>query len=596
MDETTLGLLLLRVLLAFVATGLAAVAWLTASAVSEGFDVAGRGLSTLARMTGLVLATIGWIGLVGMTTVGMLTALLPNGFQPHLFLAAMFLVVLACANTWLLFRCQTRIRTQFATWVNERGPLDDRPPEEFSLAAWVQTPLGMAALLVFAAAVFAGLWVGVSLGLLELPESDAGVVITCGAVVAELLVLSGLALLTAVELEAFPAELLTAQERLTLSQLLSASALVYLALMAIALSWMGLLLVLFIIIFIVSTVGGRSRATQLAVFWTLTNVVQSGRPAEAELREQARTSVGRTRRLLLAIARRLQSGGNWASVVCRREIAPQSAWLELHGALSSGTLPAAMNAAAARETVRFARQSDPTTPRVVLGYFGIVSAVLMFGLGFIGYSIVPKLKKIMEDFGMELPPMTEWLFKTLNHGLVPWMAILGLLVAVLVGFFGELAVDFYGWHGVAERLGLSWSRRRRTPDLLRGLRWGVIRGQPLDVALKAMAEAPVTFSVRSHLHQAATSIREGYDPWETLQKTHWLNSNEVELLQSAQAADNLPWALETLSDSIVAQSDYRLEWWLQLVHPSLVLLFGLVLGVVGVGILMPLFELIGALA
>lgn len=596
MDETTLGLLLLRVLVAFVTAGLAAVAWLTASTVSEGFDVASRGWSTLARIAGLFLAAIGWIVLVGLTATGLMATFFPEGFLPHVFLAALFVGVLTSVTTWVLFRCQTRIKSQFAAWMNERGPLDDRPQEEFPLGAWVQTPLGIVTLLVFAAAFFAGLWSGLSLGLFEIPHSEEGLVITCAAVVAELMVLSGIALLTAVELEAFSDELLTAQERLTLSQLLTAAAMVYLVLTAIALSWMGMLLVLFGIVFTVSTLGGRKRASQLAVFWTLTNVVQSGRPAEAELRVQARSSLGRTRRLLKAIARRLQTGDNWSSVVCRREIAPQSAWLELHSALASGALAAAMNAAATRETIRFARQSDPTTPRVVLGYFGIVSAVLIFGLSFLGYSIVPKLKKIIEDFDVDLPPLTDWLFRMTDNGLVPWLAVLGFLLSVLIGGFGEMAVDFYGWHGAAERLGLSWSRRRRTPDLLRGLRWGVIRGQPLDSSLQAMAEAPISFSTRSQLHQAAASIREGYDPWETLQKTHWLNRGEVELLQSAQAAGNLPWALETLSEAIVAQSDYRLEWWLQLLHPVMVLFFGLVLAVVGVGLMMPLFHLIGALA
>ncbi|HUQ71640.1 MAG TPA: type II secretion system F family protein, partial [Planctomycetaceae bacterium] len=160
----------------------------------------------------------------------------------------------------------------------------------------------------------------------------------------------------------------------------------------------------------------------------------------------------------------------------------------------------------------------------------------------------------------------------------------------------ELLVDYYGWEGMIERFGSRYRLRFATPDLLRGLKWAVKSKRPLDAVLQDMAATPSTFLVKSGLHRAAAGIRDGGDPWAVLHDVGWIRSEEAELLRCAQAAGNLPWALETLSLSVSNRRSYRTEWWLQVIHPVLVLSAGAMVGWFAVAMFMPLIKLLNDLS
>lgn len=595
MDDLSL-ILPLRLAVAIVAAGTTAIAWFAAEDLAYGRSQRQpKTIPNAACVIGWIYAWSGTFVLIAATLFGGAAA----ATNPQLWTPAPFTLLtglLMIATVTVVVRASWTIRDALvpstsptpATTESSRF-LHVSGTTLYSLSLSVVL-LILSVILVFAAVIAAS-------NTAQFADEQLSLAVTSAAFVAELLIFAGLTLVSAGEAAKLPDGKLRSVDRRTLSRTLTLLAGLFTVVVAVSLSWFGLVAALLYIVVLVATYGGRRRAAQLAAFWTLANVVRSGRPVESELQQHAQDMRGRARHLLNDAARRLEDGATWGAAICRTGVAPRPTWMELCSAHACGTLADALQAAAARETARFARDGDPGTPRAAIGYFSAVAAIMLLQFSFIGYYIVPKLKRIFEDFGVELPEWSRLSFHVLSGPVVPLASFLVALGLISCGIVGEVFVEAHGWQAAAERFSARRRHRVRTPDLLRGLRWAILRRRPLSTALAAMATAPVNYDIRSKLHLTAAAIDNGQDPWEALKTQLWLTRAEVDLLQSAQAAGNLPWALETLSDAIVARFHHRLEWWLQILHPALILLLGLIVGVFAVAILGPVFSiLLSALA
>jgi type IV pilus assembly protein PilC len=353
----------------------------------------------------------------------------------------------------------------------------------------------------------------------------------------------------------------------------------------------GIFLLIALAMMVVGLVAANRRAANLMALSTMARTVGSGRPLAEELAEQADAARGSMSRLLQLAANDLSTGLPLSQVLFHRRIVPRGCWLEAAGALSSGRLPEALRIAAARETARFSVSSAPTTPRLLIAYWGWMFTVMFLIVAFIMYFIIPKFKKIFEDFNSELPNATQALIAVADTG-ISWM-VWPLIPAVLIGsLMLEAYAEYCGWAELLERFFGPYWVRLRAPDLLRGLRWGVSAGEPLDKVLLAMAEAPLPMAYRSRLNHAAMRLQRGEEPWAILHTQGWLTSAEAELLRSAQQNDHLPWALNALSDSTEATREFKLAAFAECAHPVMLIVAGVIVGCLVYAFFIPLIKLI----
>ncbi len=590
MDDFLL-MLLLRFVVAIVAAGTTAVAWFAAEDLTYGRSLKQPpAVPNAARAIGWLYAWLGTFVLIAATLYGGAAA----ATNPHLLTpipVTLLTGMLMVATLTVVVRASWTVRDSLTNTARQSAAVTETTGT-LMFGGTTLYPLGLSVVLLILSVLLVMCSMIAVSGLGLTADEHLSSAWASAAVLAEFLVFTGLTLVSAGEAAVLPDGALSSGDRQTLSRTLTWLAGIFTLVVAVALSWLGLVAAFLYIVVLVATYGGRRRAAQLAAFWTVANVVRSGRPVESELRQHAQNLRGRTRFLLQSAARRLEAGAAWGAAVCRTGVAPRPTWLELCGAQECGTLAEALQAAAVRETARFARDGDAGTPRAALGYFSALTAVMLFLFSFIGYYIVPKLQKIFEDFDVELPEFSHFCFDLLSGPSMLLVSGFGVLSLISCGIVGEVFVESQGWQAAAEWFAERHRHRVRTPDLLRGLRWAVLRQRPLPAALEAMANAPVGFEVRSQLHQTALAIENGQDPWEALGTHRWLTRAEVDLLQSAQAAGNLPWALETLSDAIVARFHHRLEWWLQVLHPALIMLLGATVACFAVAILGPVFSIL----
>lgn len=364
--------------------------------------------------------------------------------------------------------------------------------------------------------------------------------------------------------------------------------------------WVILILVAILLLafLVIGAIAAGRRAQTLSALWTLTNTVRSHRPLASELHAQAESAQGRAQWLLEQAAADLQEGLPVEQVLFHTPIVPRSSWLQVSGGLSAGKLPEALHAAAARETARFALASSPTGTRLIAAYWSAMFTFLGLVVSFLMYYIIPKFKKIFEDFDMALPNATVLLIGVADGFVNYWYMFFPAATAAIVAlFFGEIYAMFRGWADLLEYAVGSYWIRLRAPDLLRGLRWAVEAQRPLDQTLLQMATSvPLPFGYRNKLVKAAKRIQGGADPWTTLQEQGWLTQPEASLLQTAQQNNHLAWALSTLADSSQATREFRAQAFAECLHPMIVVLTGCVVGVVIYSFFVPLIHLIFGLS
>lgn len=253
-------------------------------------------------------------------------------------------------------------------------------------------------------------------------------------------------------------------------------------------------------------------------------------------------------------------------------------------------------AAGLREAQRSLEARKAYVP-AILGKLAYLVALLLVlqGIGaFILYFIAPKLQAIFADFGVPLPSLTRMVFgfgdDLFNSMLVPILLFVELAILIYLPF------AFLGL--VPRRLPLmSWLLRRRDDvTVLRGAAITVESGQPIGTGLRALADHYPVSRVSRNLRNASQLIEAGM-PWtEALQRRGFIGHNEVAMLESAERAGNLAWALRTIAEGYERRLGFRLTALSQFLLPAIVLLMGAAVGLVTIAYFLPLVELIQRLA
>lgn len=235
--------------------------------------------------------------------------------------------------------------------------------------------------------------------------------------------------------------------------------------------------------------------------------------------------------------------------------------------------------------------TQPVMARVwaAIWYLGMVVFVATSVLTFLAIKIIPAFIKIFDDFDRELPSMTINLIYACD-----WFVSYGW-PPLLLGLFGVACFallwtfDIVAW--LPPPLG-TLSRRRETAVVLRALAVATEVDRPVELAMSALAEHYPSLPICGRLRRALGQMAAG-QPWaESLADQGLLRRGELALVTSAQRVGNLTWALRDVADGIERRFALRLQRWLEVLLPLLVLAVGAVLMYIIVALFIPLISLI----
>jgi len=269
---------------------------------------------------------------------------------------------------------------------------------------------------------------------------------------------------------------------------------------------------------------------------------------------------------------------------------PSNAFFLVKAGAESGTLPSALSLAA--EVCLEQRSEREHTRTGVMLYIVSVLVVISLMLLFIGYYIIPKLKKIYLDINFEMPPLTVGItdandFVIKYYYLLPVALLLLWIAQKVLLRFGFLED---GWRP-AFIYGLIYPRGR-APDVLRFLHITTESGRPLLGAFDTLSHSTSNRLLAERFAAILQDIHKGNDCWTAMHDYSLLTPSEVRLLQSAQRAGNLSWALKAIARSIERRINYRMMLVREYVEPAFIVGLGALVGIIVIGLFLPLVRLI----
>lgn len=229
----------------------------------------------------------------------------------------------------------------------------------------------------------------------------------------------------------------------------------------------------------------------------------------------------------------------------------------------------------------------------VIGRIAYLGFLLLFGVGmggFVTLKIAPKMAKIFDDFGAELPPVTQAVMGAgrflVGTGLAALLVVAAvpLFVYLVACYVGYVRWDLPGFGFLTRPHDRAW--------ILDALALVARQGQPLPPALEMLAQEYPKRSIRARLGRAAEAVRAGGDWTQSLLAQRLVTAAQAAVLQSAQRAGNLAWALGEMADSSRRHLAYRAQLWVQVAFPLVILIYAAVAGLFVVGYMMPLVALI----
>jgi type II secretory pathway component PulF len=208
--------------------------------------------------------------------------------------------------------------------------------------------------------------------------------------------------------------------------------------------------------------------------------------------------------------------------------------------------------------------------------------------------IVPRFERIFRDFDMTFPEVTQQTMVlghlALNFG---WTLVLAVpfLVALLVLL---LASPTFRWH--FPLIGYVYAEYVRS-QILQALAFLLKTGKPAPEALDMLASSDALVGgARDRLEEVCHQVEQGEPLADSLRDGRLLPRAMVPLLRTAERAGNLSWALGELADLLAQRAARRIQRLSLVLFPVPVVGVGLLVGVIVLGIFMPLIAMIDRLA
>ncbi len=258
----------------------------------------------------------------------------------------------------------------------------------------------------------------------------------------------------------------------------------------------------------------------------------------------------------------------------------------------SGTLPKALRIAS---TTRSAQVPIWTAIAARLSYIIAVIIAVQVISGFIFYYVLPRLESIYKDFGMSMPRITVFTIEA-SHFVVKYFYLIAWLPLLEVGLLIFLPFSFLGWGNYHIPIFDRLLGRRHTALVLRALSLWVEGGKPLARGLAVVADHYPTEWVRRRLLAAHTEVEHGADWVEALWRWRIASASDADVLNSAAAVGNLPWALLELAEAIERRLVNRAYAFVQTLFPLAVIALGAVVFVLAVAYFVPIVRLISELS
>ena len=341
--------------------------------------------------------------------------------------------------------------------------------------------------------------------------------------------------------------------------------------------------------------AGRVKPADLALLTRqLATLVQSGSPLEEALATTARQTEKRNiKHILSAVRTRVVEGYSLADGFnTYPSVFPDMYRATIAAGEQSGHLDAVLDRMADYTESRQEVQQRIATAMFYPAILTLLSIAIVAGL--LAF-IVPKIIKVFENMGQELPLMTQILIKVSDfvrdYGL--YISVGLILAFILFRQMIKVPKWRFIYHSFVLKLplikkmvrGLNTARFARTLSILAS------SGVPILNAMSISAQVVQNLPMRKAVEDAALKVREGMAINRALDQTHYFPPMTVHLIASGESSGKLDEMLERAAVQQERETDAMLSNMLGIFEPMLILIMGGVVLLIVLSILLPILNL-----
>ena len=341
-----------------------------------------------------------------------------------------------------------------------------------------------------------------------------------------------------------------------------------------------------------------ARARRAHFLWFLAATTQNQRPLASELMAWGRSHPGRYGSRVMEVARDIGVGESLADALAAQSgLLVPSDLMSVRVAKQTGTLAETLRDCAVRQTQSLKGDSVFRNASGTAIWLWAVAIVAVTITTFLMYFIVPKFKQIFLSFGTELPGVTVLLI-SLSDMFVSYAFLFAPVFGVLSTVFLWSCAEAFlsGWSETWLAWRFGYGRRSEIPRLLRRLRGAVVSKMPWPAALQPMVLKHPQSDIRARLERVLGRVTAGMGVWPAMRDSGLLSARDVSLLEMAERANNLDWALSALAESKERSLVHRWQVLMTLSVPVFTVAAGLVVMLICIGFFMPLVKLLNDLS
>src|SRR5438270_5662163 len=249
------------------------------------------------------------------------------------------------------------------------------------------------------------------------------------------------------------------------------------------------------------------------------------------------------------------------------------------------------------------KEKSQSLKRKIIGAMVYPCVVIMVAVGiltFIMVAIIPKFKKIFDDFGLALPWATQMLIKTSMWFADYWWVIplFPLCFFILVKLIrlsraGAYAVDRVKlWiplvGGILEKSTVA--RTMRTLGTL------IASGVPILEALSIVRETADNVVFERCFTRVHESIREGDTIAEPLKQSRLVDDMVVNMVEVGEETGDLDTMLYKIADFYDEEVDTAVKSLISLLEPIMIIVLGGIIGTIVVALFLPMLGLLEGLS
>jgi len=318
----------------------------------------------------------------------------------------------------------------------------------------------------------------------------------------------------------------------------------------------------------------------------LATLLSSGVPLMEALHSIAEENKGIWKRMFIDIKEKVSGGANFSKALEDYPgVFPEFYINTVAAGEMSGTLDTVL-----KRLADFLEEQDRMKAKVRTS---LIYPVFMICIGFLVLSflftfVIPKITKIFKDTGSALPFITLALIMISNIFQKYWWILLGLIGGMYLGFrkFTEKNRNFLD--GLLLRMpgnimqSLYFGRFARTLGfLLEG-------GLPVLKALDFAGRATGNGVIQQRVQEAGQKVAEGARLAPSLDR---FPPVLLQLISTGEKTGRLVDVLKKAADSYEEEFSRKVERFLSLLEPVMILTMGLVVGLIVLAVLLPIFQL-----